>query len=219
MISNREKMVTVLGSAHFQPIADLIDRLTSTERQRPNRVKSSSNECGYTAACVLLLVAMFESYVSRVRFANGSSVPNDHRHALAVVKFLYPRLRHRKSLEDIYILRDTLTHSHLWEIEYEWGGSTPMALKSAALHPAYGDKKFAQRVNLKTHRTKALRLSVFPSRVDRTDLLKVFCTIWKTLLLFEQADRFQCYVSHLHVRFRGETVLFSSLQDELQNAL
>lgn len=188
MLRQREKLVTVLGSAYFQPIADLIDKLTSTERQRPNRVKSSSNECGYTAACVLLLVAMFESYVSRVRFAHGTRVPNNHRHALAVVSFIFPRLRHRKSLEDVYILRDLLMHSHLWEIEYEWRGTTPMVLKIATLHPAYGDKKFAQRVNLKIYRTKALRLSVFPSRVDRTDLLKVFNTVWKTLLQFEQAD-------------------------------
>lgn len=219
MLRGREKLVTVLGSAYFQPITDLIDRLISVKRQRPNRVKSSSNESGYTAACVLLLVAMFESYVSRVRFANRSRVSNRARSALAVVESVFPRLRHRKSLEDVYILRDLLMHSHLWEIEYEWGGPTPMVLKTATMHPAYGDKKFTQRVNLKTHRTKALRLSVFPSRVDRTDLLKVFDTIWKTLLQFEQADRFQCYVSHLHVRFRGRMVLFSSLRDELQNAL
>jgi hypothetical protein len=76
-------------------------------------------------------------------------------------------------------------HGHLWEIEYEWGGSVPMALLDAKMHTAYGDKKFKARVNVKTQRTKALGLSVLPSRVDRTDLLKVFDTIWKTLVVLE----------------------------------
>jgi hypothetical protein len=93
-----------------------------------------------------------------------------------------------------------------------------MVLKSATLHPAYGDKKFHARVNRTTYRTKALELSAFPTRVDRRDLLKVFDTLWKTLLRFEAQNRFQCYVSHLHVQFRGKTVLFGFLQDELKRA-
>ena len=72
---------------------------------------------------------------------------------------------------------------------------------------------------MKTHRTKALGLSVFPSRVDRIDLHKVFETIWKTLLVIEAADKFQCYVSHLHVRYRGKLVLFSSLAKELRRTV
>ena len=213
-----EKLVTVLGSAYFQPIADLIERLLRKERRRPTRVQSSHHESGYTAATVLLLVAMFESYVSRIRFTQPARVQNSARSAQDVVLSVFPKLHHRKALEDVYVLRDLLMHSHLWEIEYEWGGPVPMVLKSAILHPSYGDRKFRSRVNAATHRTKALDLSAFPSRVDRRDLLKVFDTIWKTLLRFEAQDRFQCHVSHLHVRFRGQTVLFGSLKDELQRA-
>lgn len=219
MSRGSSKLVTVLGSAYFQPISDLVDRLTKRPRPRPNRVKSSSDECGYSAAIVLLLVAMFESYVSRVRFAQGPRVSNSKRRAVDVVLAVFPKLRHRRALEDVYVLRDLLTHSHLWEIEYEWGGSVPLVLKSATLHSAYGDDKFRNRVNLTTHRTKALGLSVFPSRVDRRDVLKVFEIIWKTLLQFEAHDRFQCYVSDSYVTFRGETVFFSTLQNKLRAAL
>lgn len=213
------KMVTVLGSAYFQPIADLIERLTRRKRSRPTRVKSREDESGYSAAAVLLLVAMFESYTSRIRFAQSGVVQDSDRSAIAVVLSVFPKLRHRKALEDVYVLRDLLMHGHLWEIEYEWGGPVPMVLKKATLHTAYGDSKFKKRVNMQTHRTKALGLSAFPSRVDRRDLLKVFRVVWKTLLRFEDQNRFQCYVSHLQVRFRGEKVLFSSLEDELRVAL
>lgn len=215
----REKMVTVLGSAYFQPIADLIEQLTRRKPARPSRVQSTHNESGYSAACVLLLVAMFESYTSRIRFAQASLVQDSDRSAVDVVLSVFPKLRHRKALQDVYVLRDLLMHGHLWEIEYEWGGPVPMVLKNATLHTAYGDSKFRKRVNMQTHRTKALGLSAFPSRVDRRDLLKVFQTLWKTLLRFEAQNRFQCYVSHLHVRFRGRSVLFSALEQELKNGL
>lgn len=218
MPQTRERMVTVLGSAYFQPIADLIERLTRQKAARSTRVRSTHTESGYSAACVLLLVAMFESYMSRIRFAQAGLVKDSHRSAIDVVLSVFPKLRHHKALQDVYVLRDLLMHSHLWEIEYEWGGPVPMVLKSATLHTAYGDKKFQSRVNMQTHRTKALGLSAFPSRVDRRDLHKVFQTLWKTLIRFEAQNRFQCYVSHINVRFRGKSVLFSSLEQELENA-
>ena len=219
MARGRNKLVTILGSAYFEPIADLIDRLTKPKRSRPNRIKSGERESGYAASCVLLLVAMFESYASRLRWVQGARVPDSTRSAVDVVLTVFPKLRHRKALQDVYVLRDLLMHGHVWEVEYEWGGPVPLKLLSATMHTAYGDKKFRSRVNMNTHRTKALGLSVFPSRVDRTDLVKVFETIWKTLLVLEADNRFQCYVSHLHVRYRGKLVLFSSLAAELRSAV
>ena len=219
MARGRNKLVTILGSAYFEPIADLIDRLTKPKRSRPNRIKSGEHESGYAASCVLLLVAMFESYASRLRWAQGARVPDSTRSAVDVVLTVFPKLRHRKALQDVYVLRDLLMHGHVWEVEYEWGGPVPLKLLSATMHTAYGDKKFRSRVNMNTHRTKALGLSVFPSRVDRTDLVKVFETIWKTLLVLEADNRFQCYVSHLHVCYRGKLVLFSSLAAEIRSAV
>ena len=183
-----------------------------------NWFSCGTHESGYAASCVLLLVAMFESYASRLRYAQGENVAKT-RTAIDVVLAVFPKLRHRKALQDVYVLRDLLMHAHVWEVEYEWGGPVPMVLLNATMHAAYGDGKFKARVNMKTHRTKALGLSVFPSRVDRIDLHKVFETIWKTLLVIEAADKFQCYVSHLHVRYRGKLVLFSSLAKELRRTV
>ena len=84
-------------------------------------------------------------------------------------------------------------------------------LHDAVKHPAFGDKKYSARVNPNTRRTKALGLSVVPTRVDRRDTKRVFGTVWKTLLFLESKNRNQCYVSHVHIRFRGKTVLFGDL--------
>jgi len=114
-----EKLVTILGSAYFQTIPDLFERLIQRKRTRPTRVQSTHYENGYAAAGVLLLVAMFESYVFRVRFAQPKRVADTTRSAIDIVLSVFPRLRNRKTLEDVYVLRDLLMHSHLWEIEYE----------------------------------------------------------------------------------------------------
>lgn len=212
-------MVTIVGSAYFQPIADLVERLLRRKPHRPNRVQSGYDEHGFSAAVILLLVAMFESYMSRVRYVRPTVVSSKTRSALNIALSVFPRLRHRVALEEVYVLRDLLMHNHLWEIEYEWGGPVPMVLKKATLHPSYGDKKFNDRVDMKSYRTKALGLAVFPSRVDRRDLLKVFETLWKTLLRFEANDLNQCSVSHQHVRFRGQNITFGSIIDEVRRAL
>ena len=215
MAQTKDVQVSILGSSYFQPIADLIDRWVSRPRPRPNAVASGYFEHGYAASVVLLLVAMFESYAVRVRYIQRALVPKTRRTALEVLLHVYPRLRYRKALTDVYVLRDVIFHNHLWEIEYSWGRSPAMVIHGAVRDPAFGDKKYSSRVNPITRRTKALDLSIVPTRVDRRDARKVFETIWKTLIFLESKNRNQCYVSHEHVRYRGKTVLFSELIAQL----
>jgi len=218
MTSPKETLVSILGPSYFQPIADLIDRWFSRLRPKANAVQSGYYEHGYSASVILLLVAMFESYVVRVRYLNKGAVPNNLRSALDVLFHVYPTLRNKKALTDVYVLRDAVFHNHLWEIEFSWGGSPSMVMHGAARHPAFGDKKYAARVNPKTRRTKALGLSVVPIRVNRTDARKVFETLWKTLLFLENKNRNQCDVSDIHVRYRSKTVLFGDLISEFNSA-
>lgn len=211
MARTKDSQVSILGSSYFQPIADLLDRWLSRPSDRPDAVQSGYFEHGYAASVILLLVAMFESYVVRVRYVQRPAVPTTLRTAIDILLHLYPRLRHRKALTDVYVVRDAIFHNHLWEIEYSWGCSPAMVLHGAVRDPAFGDKKYVTRVNPNTRRTKALGIAVVPTRVDRRDAKKVFQTVWKTLLFLEAKNRNQCYVSHIHVRFRGKTVLFGDL--------
>ena len=215
MASTKDSLVSILGASYFQPIADLIERWLASPRPRSNTVQSGYYEHGYAASAILLLVAMFESYVVRVRYVKHASVPSKLRNALDVLFHVWPGLRQKKALTDIYVLRDAIFHNHLWELEFSWGGSPSMILHGATKHPAFGDRKFSARVNPTTRRTKALGLSIVPTRVNRTDVRKVFETLWKTLLFIESKDRQQCYVSHIHVQFRGKTRLFGDLIGEL----
>jgi hypothetical protein len=214
----QSNLVTIIGEAYFQPIADLVDGWLLRKPPAPNRVQSGVYEHGYAAAVVLLLVAMLESYVSRLRFLQGAKVSPTARSAIEVILSIYPRLRHRKALKDVYVLRDVLIHNHLLEIDWDLGGSPPMVLRKATKHLAYGDPKYVRRVNPAKLRTKALGLSVNPIRVDRRDVLKIFDTIWKTLIEFEQTNPNRFAVSYQRVRFRGNSILFHELRNLLKPA-
>jgi hypothetical protein len=131
----QSNLVTIIGEGYLQPIADLVEKwLARRPPPPPNRVQSGFYENGYAAAGVLLLVAMFESYVSRLRYiqdAKGKAVPTNMRKATEVVHHVFPHLRHKKALADVYVLRDVLIHSHLWEICYQYGGSHPMGAEES----------------------------------------------------------------------------------------
>jgi hypothetical protein len=215
--TNPDALISILGSSYCQPIADLVEQWQKRPRHPPTKVMSAFYEYGYSASVILLLVAMFESYVVRLRFEQGKKVPPDTRIALDVVRAIFPRLRHMKSIVDVYVLRDTIFHNHLWEIQFSYGRSPSMVMHSAARHPAFGDNKYKVRVNTATRQTRALRLNIVPTRVDRFDVKKVFDTIWKTLLIFETKKVLQCNLSTTRVQFAGKVILFSDVIAQLTN--
>jgi hypothetical protein len=215
MTRRRETLISILGSSYFQPIANLVERWTALRPTSSSRVQSGYFEHGYAASVILLLVAMFESYVVRLRYVQDKKVPVNARSALDVVFSLYPRLRHKRALVEVYVLRDAIFHNHLWEVEYSWGHAAGSRLHSATRHPAFGDRKYSARVDSQRRKTKTLGLNVVPTRIDRRDAVRVFEVLWKTLLRFQNDRTLQGYVSHEHVRYRGGTRLFADVIREL----
>lgn len=60
--------ISVLGFSYLQPIADLLDKLLSIPSLSACGQKPSANEVGYSAAVIVLFVALLESFVTRVQF-------------------------------------------------------------------------------------------------------------------------------------------------------
>ena len=73
--SREDQLVAITGSAYFQPIADLLDKLLSLPNQDPNEVKVSNREVGYSVSVIALLVVLLESYAMRARYINRTTVP------------------------------------------------------------------------------------------------------------------------------------------------
>jgi hypothetical protein len=131
---------------------------------------------------------------------------------------LYPDYQRRDELIEVFVVRDVIAHNHLWEIDFSWSEESMMTLLHAEKESTAVDKKYEKVVD-ERRRTKTLDLNILPSKVDRTDVFKVFYIVWETLMFLEKKNRNQCYVSHIYVRFNGQTRLFGELRDELGNAL
>ena len=67
-------IISIVGTSYFQPIADLIERMLQHEPVADNSSRTGHFENGYAAAATVLLVAVLESFVSRVRFLRNAEV-------------------------------------------------------------------------------------------------------------------------------------------------
>jgi hypothetical protein len=209
------QLVTIIGSDYFEPIADLLDKLLSLSTQDPNEVKASNREVGYSASVIVLLVLLLESYAMRVRYINRTTIPIKKTPVHQYLKSLYSDFDMTHEVKEVFIVRDVIAHNHLWEIEFTWEDESEMKLLKAEKEASSGDDKYRDHVDVSSRKTTTLGLNVVPVKIGKRDVYEVFQTVWKTLLFLENKDRNQCYVSHLYVKYRGNTVKFGDLLKEL----
>lgn len=210
--TQKEKMVTIIGGAYFQPIADLLEKLARClPKAALNEVQVNTRENGYSVSICVLSVLCLESYSMRVRHINRNRPFSQTRNVLKFLKSLYPTFPNFGALAETFILRDLLAHNHLWVIEFLWDDDVGMKLLDAQKDSLRVDHKYKDHVDIGNRKTKQLGLNVFPTRVNRVDVGKVLKTIWDALIYLERQNRNQCYVSHLQVLFEEKHVNFGKL--------
>lgn len=220
MATGREKIVTIIGSSYFQPMADLLDRWLARRRPRPNAAQAGYYENGYAASFIVLLVAVLESYVARIRLRRKAALPSDPASIPNLLLHVFHDLPNHDELLEVFVVRNAIIHNHLWEIDFSPGKSSPMVVRQATRDLADGKtSSYKKCVIERLRRTKKLRLTVNPIRVDRKDAAKVFRVIWDSLLFIESKDLDLCSVSKLGVRYAGKRVTFGQLQSVLLQAL
>lgn len=208
-------MVTIIGSAYFQPIADLLDKLLSLPNQDPNEVKVSNREVGYSVSVIALLVVLLESYAMRVRYINRTTVLIKRISVPLYLKSLYSDFDMADEVTEVFVVRDVIVHNHLWEIDFTFEDESVLKLLKAEKEARSGDPKYNDHVDVSSRKTKRLGLNVVPVKIGKRDVYEIFQTVWKTLLFLENKERNQCYVSHLYVKYRGKTAKFGELLKEL----
>jgi hypothetical protein len=207
-----ESLVSIIGSGYFQAVSDLIDRLLKQSPTRRDPVGALYYDNVYSTAIILLTVAALESYVTRLRYFKGVSQSTRYLSVPEYIRHVFPGFRLVKAVTDVFVVRDAIFHNHLWKIDFNW---RPRRVTNATLVSHREDRKYRATVNMKTRRTRTLRLHVVPTRVDRRDALKVIDTVWKALLFLERQGRQFCYVSDDHVQFRHQMKLFCEVRDVL----
>jgi hypothetical protein len=108
MIESPDQLVTIVGSSYFQPITDLLARLMSQSKSASSEVQTSSHENGYCASLVLLLVAMLESYLMRVRYINRDRFSIKRISVVEYLRQLYSDYQRWNELIEIFVVRDVI---------------------------------------------------------------------------------------------------------------
>ncbi|MEX2170598.1 MAG: hypothetical protein WD851_14885 [Pirellulales bacterium] len=216
MTIRSEQIVSIVGSGYFQPVADLIERSLKWRVTKRGSVNALYFDNIYAVSMILLMVAALESYATRLRYFHRQVAFGQRLTVANYIKRVFADFRLQKAVTEVFVLRDAIFHNHLWEIDFTW---RPMTLRSATLLPHLEDVKFKTAIDLRTRRTRNLRLHLIPTQVTRRDALKVIDVVWKVLLFLERKDRKYCYVSDHHVPFQGKMHLFSEVRDALAKAL
>ncbi len=169
--------ITCIGDAYKQPIADLVENL---HRRYP---RLSYMEKDYSLPIILLSVAMFESYMARAAYLSLS--PEDRKRipelfeesvvkgqlktGYDIFQDLYASYPKISEIREVYVLRDALTHNHLWE--YTTDGEVIRRILG-------GNKAYKENVDFDTLTTKTLKLPILPGHQTWQTARSCFKAIW-----------------------------------------
>ena len=209
--------ITPVGLNFFLPIATLIEKLDDLKTRGVNEVQTSPYENGYSAAIILLVVALLEAAINTMKHhaANaGYKLTKDDRHALLffqryLVKF--PNFVELSSkAKELFVIRDVIAHSQIWSATIK-DDDSGLYLVSAQLTKGYGDEKYRDVVDETQRKTRLLGLNVFPTRINCADV-KIACKAVAEILGFLN-EHHGCHIAVLnyHVPFKGEHPRFGDL--------
>ena len=176
-----DDVITVVGSAYFQPIADLVQNLLREEPGGPFPGDSGVRENGYSASVIVLLVAMLESFTSRLRFVRNPELIAGGRSTPGLLAEYFPDLPTKDDLVEVFLLRNVVVHNHIWHLDVS---NYEAELRTISTPQDLGfqtNKDYADVVDVVARRSRKLALNVNPTAVDRRDVLTVFRVVWKTL--------------------------------------
>ncbi len=208
-------VITVVGSAYFQPISDLVENLLKRPQPDHYPVGTSHRENGYSASLIVLLVAVLESYTARLKFLRNAEVPGG-KGTPELLGELFPDLPTADELVEVFLLRNLVVHNHVWHLDVsdiEGKGAPTIATPQQLGFQV--NKHYSSVVNVPSRRTLKLGLNANPTAVDRTDVQKVFSVIWGTLAFMNSKDYSHTPLAGRTVRFRNANRQFEELLTEL----
>ena len=123
-------VITVVGSAYFQPIADMIESLLRRPAPATYPAGTSHRENGYSASIIVLLVALLESYTARLRFTRNGDLEAAGKATPELLAAYFPDLPTREELVEVFLLRNLVVHNHIWHLDvsdFEVAGACTLA--------------------------------------------------------------------------------------------
>ena len=208
--------ISVIGDKLFQPILDLMEKLSLIRFGRPNEVQTSPAENGHAVAVVLLAVVMLESIVGRVRVLRAETEPrssvDSYLNGLICDEAL------KSQVAELFVLRDVIAHNHIWSGQVYDDGDLRFDENPELLN-GYGDRKFRYAQDESSRTTKCLGLNLVPTRIWRGDSLIVLHVVSEVLQRLKNLNP-SYYNDFKQFSYKGEWVSvisgFSVLEEEFR---
>lgn len=214
-----KEIISIIGSSYFTPIAELVDHwVASGPTVRRDSVGTQFYADGHAVAIIVLLVAALESFVARDRHFSKKQPSEKHVAVPEYMKEIY-RYRGYKRLSELFVVRDSIIHSHVWLIKYALPKRGGRRFISATRKDWSGNSRLKQRLTPKTYRTKLLRFNAIPSRIDATDAVKAFKIVFAALRFLERRGANPVLLLGGSVQYQGQLISFESLPERLAHAL
>jgi hypothetical protein len=215
-----EGILSILGSAYYQPIADLAERLFEEEYQKPDRVSAGYREYGYAAAIIILCAAALESFVQRDRYFKAKQERSPISE-LSVVTYLKQvnKYRRYRQLDELFEVRNAGAHNHLWHVDFINPSCGGRRHKSTALVPKTHRLKKLPPPKAILPRTSVVRFNLSPVRLDRIDVQKALAVTIHALQFLSTKGHNPVPLVLNKIVFRGRRITFADLAVEVSRAL
>jgi hypothetical protein len=214
--------VSVIGSSYLHPISKLLESLEKLSPKEPNQVHTSDLDNGYSVSIIVLTVLLIESTLNRTQYIKRKKFEEPiekGRNSFKPIEFLKKEFTGNpivEEIEEIFVLRDTIVHNHLWEANVYWDKESKLRLNNAQIINDFGDTKYKTVKNTETRMTNKLHLNLFPTRICRGDCIITLKKAVELLLLIENIDRNYCYISAQYVEYKNSPILFVDIIHGLQ---
>ena len=123
----------------------------------------------------------------------------------------FPEFKKITELEELFVIRDSIVHNHIWEANFKWDDEAGMKLLAAELWEGSGDKKLKKVIDENSRKTKLLGLNLFPTRISTADVVIVLREALSILLFIEENGSRLINTSNQFMKFRGRLVSFQEL--------
>lgn len=204
--------ISIIGPGYFQPIADLIGKMISKE-------KDSYHEQGYSAALIILIVSMLESFAMRIKFFNQELAKEANSNIPDLLLHIYPNLPNHQELVEIFQTRNAMAHNHVWHLTNPEQGESATTINNPKELGTSTNRNYDGAIDLDARKTKLLGLNVSPGALNREDVLTCLTFVWSTLVYLNQKDFGLTPLSNDDVAYESRKIEFSSLIDVLRGAL